>query len=75
MSLRHPGEVEHLAFFSAHLGGRFQSAGLRVQFHHNQEPGIHFTIQPPREYADAIINGISDGLTRYFPSLFVCSMN
>ncbi|MRW83105.1 hypothetical protein GJ698_03240 [Pseudoduganella sp. FT26W] len=68
MPLNHPGEVEHYAFFSAHLGARFQSAGLRVQFHYNQESGIHFAIQPPEEYAESIIKGLSDGLARYFPS-------
>lgn len=68
MPLNHPGEVEHYAFFSAHLGPRFQSAGLRVQFHYNQEPGIHFIIQPPEEYADAIMKGLTQGLTRYFPN-------
>lgn len=67
MPSNHPGEVEHYAFFSAHLGPRFQSAGLRVQFHYNQEPGIHFIAQPPEEYAEAIMKGLRDGLTRYFP--------
>jgi len=67
MPLNHPGEVEHYAFYSAHLGSRFQSAGLRVQFHYNQEPGIHFIAQPPEEYADAIMKGLSQGLARYFP--------
>lgn len=68
MPLNHPGEVEHYAFFSAHLGARFQSAGLRVQFHYNQAPGIHFIVQPPEEYAEAIMRGLRDGLTRYFPN-------
>jgi hypothetical protein len=68
MLRNHPGEVEHLAFFNQHLGARFQSAGLRVQFHYNQAPGIHFKIEPPAEYADAIVRGLSDGLARYFPS-------
>lgn len=68
MPLNHPGEVEHYAFFSAHLGPRFQAAGLRVQFHYNQGPGIHFIVQPPEEYADAIMQGLSHGLARYFPN-------
>jgi len=68
MPLNHPGEVEHYAFFSAHLGPRFQSAGLRVQFHCNQEPGIHFIVQPPKDYAEAIMKGLRHGLTRYFPN-------
>lgn len=68
MPLNHPGEVEHYAFFSQHLGPRFQSAGLRVQFHYNQTPGIHFIVQPPEEYVEAIKKGLSHGLTRYFPN-------
>lgn len=67
MPLNHPGEVEHYAFFNAHLGPRFQSAGLRVQFHYNQVPGIHFAVEPPAEYAEAILKGLRDGLIRYFP--------
>ncbi len=67
MPLNHPGEVEHYAFFNSHLGPRFQSAGLRVQFHYNQVPGIHFVVEPPAEYADAILKGLRYGLTRYFP--------
>ncbi len=68
MPLNHPGEVEHYAFFSAHLGPRFQSAGLRVQFYYNQTPGIHFITEPPKEYVDAITKGLADGLARYFPN-------
>lgn len=68
MPLSHPGEVEHYAFFNTHLGPRFQSAGLRVQFHYNQVPGIHFIVEPPEEYAAAILKGLSDGLARYFPN-------
>lgn len=67
MPRNHPGEVEHFAFFNQHLGPRFQSAGLRVQFHYNQTPGIHFKVEPPAEYADAILRGLHDGLDRYFP--------
>lgn len=50
-----------------HLGGRFQSAGLRVQFHYNQVPGIHFKVEPPAEYAEAILNGLQNGLACDFP--------
>ena len=67
MPIDHPGEVEHCAYFSMHLGPRFQSAGLRVQFHYNEVPGIHFKVEPPAEYADAILKGLQDGLDRYFP--------
>ncbi|WP_141758670.1 hypothetical protein [Duganella sp. HH105] len=68
MPLNHPGEVEHYAFFRAHLGSRFQSAGFRVEFHYNQEPRIRFIAQLPEEYADAIMKGLSQELARYFPN-------
>lgn len=67
MPANHSGEVEHTAHFSMHVGPRFQSAGLRVQFHYNQVPGIHFKVEPPAEYADAILRGLEHGLERYFP--------
>jgi hypothetical protein len=68
MPRNHPGEVEHTVSFKQHLGARFQSAGLRVQFHYNQVPGIHFKFEPPAEYADAILRGLEHGLDQYFPS-------
>jgi hypothetical protein len=68
MPRNHPGEVEHVVSFNQHLGPRFQSAGLRVQFHYNQVPGIHFKVEPPVEYADAILRGLQHGLDRYSPS-------
>jgi hypothetical protein len=68
MPRNHPGEVEHTAFFNQHLGPRFQSAGLRVQFHYNQPPGIHFKVDPPAKYADAILRGLRHALDRYFPA-------
>lgn len=71
MPTNHPGEVEHAAFFNQHLGPRFQSAGLRVQFHYNQAAGIHFKVEPPAEYADAILRGLRHGLDRHFPSFSI----
>ena len=62
-----PGELEVYSSFSIHLGPRFQAAGLRVQFHYNQIPGIHFKVQPREEYRQAIIKGIEDGMTARFP--------
>jgi hypothetical protein len=44
-----------------------EGAGLRVQFHYNQKPGIHFKVQPREEYRRAILNGIEDGMTARFP--------
>jgi hypothetical protein len=62
-----PGELEVLARFSIHLGPRFEAAGLRVQFHYNQAPGIHFKVEPPEEYRGAILKGIVDGMAARFP--------
>ena len=72
MSLNHPGEVEHYAFFCSHLGPRLQSAGLRVQFHYNQIPGIHFAVDPPTEYEEAILKGLTHGLNHCFPHFPAC---
>src|SRR5687768_1771050 len=62
-----PGEVELSAYFRRHLGARFEAAGLRVQFHYNQQPGIHFKVAAPAEFRDAIINSLQDGLALRFP--------
>ena len=66
MSAVFPGEVEIYGYFSQHLGPRFEAAGLRVQFHLNQEPGIHFKTPPPEEYKDAILRGLKEGLETHF---------
>jgi hypothetical protein len=50
-----------------HLGPRCEAAGLRVQFHYNQTPGIHFKVEPLAEYRDAILQGLRDGLQLRFP--------
>lgn len=44
-----------------------EAAGLRVQFHYNQKPGIHFKVQPLEEYRSAILTGIKDGMAARFP--------
>jgi hypothetical protein len=59
--------MELYSYFSVHLGPRFEAAGLRVQFHHNQAPGIHFKVSPPEEYRAAILRGLQDGLALRFP--------
>jgi len=41
---------------------------LRVQFHYNQKPGVHFKVQPREEYREAILRGIDDGMAARFPS-------
>jgi hypothetical protein len=62
-----PGEVELYAYFSVHLGPRYEAAGLRVQFEYNQLPGVHFKAEPPEEYRSAILRGIADGMAARFP--------
>jgi hypothetical protein len=62
-----PGEVELYWYFSIHLGPRFEAAGLRIQFHYNQTPGIHFKVAPPEKYRGAILKGIEDGMALRFP--------
>jgi hypothetical protein len=62
-----PGEVEVYGTFRKHLGPRFAGAGLGVQFHYNQTPGIHFKTEPPAEYREGILKGLRDGLALRFP--------
>jgi hypothetical protein len=62
-----PGELEVYSYFSLHLGPRYHAAGLRIQFHYNQIPGIHFKVAAPDEYRDAILKGIEDGMASRFP--------
>lgn len=62
-----PLQIEHLAWFSQHLGGRFRTAGLRIQFHDNQEAGILWKVACPEEYRAAIVQGLRDGMNDAFP--------
>ena len=55
------------ASFSQHLGPRFEAAGLRVQFHYNETPGIHFRVPVSEEYRDSILRGIQDSMASKFP--------
>jgi hypothetical protein len=63
-----PGEVEVYSHFSKHLGPRFMGAGLKVQFHYNQVPGIHYKVAVNDGYKAAILKGIEDGMTIRFPN-------
>jgi hypothetical protein len=65
---RNPGEVEIFAQFNIYLGPRFEAAGLRVQFHYNQTPGIHFKVDPPEEYRGRSLKGIEEGMVARFPN-------
>jgi len=67
MTIRLPGEVELISHFSRHLGPRFESAGVRVQFHYNQIPGVHFKAEPSEEYRAAILRGLREGMALHFP--------
>ncbi len=62
-----PGEIELYSCFSQHLGPRYEAAGLRVQFHYNQAPGIHFRASVSEPYRAAITRGIQEGLASRFP--------
>jgi hypothetical protein len=63
-----PSGYEVGSFFRRHLGPRIEAAGLRVQFHFNQKPGIHFKVQPREEYRNAILKGIEEGMAARFPT-------
>src|SRR5215212_1847333 len=67
MNRKVPGELEVYGYFSQHLGPRFESAGLRIQFHYNQQSGIRFKVQPKVDCADSILQGLRDGLALRFP--------
>ena len=62
-----PGEIELYSHFSQHLGPKYEAAGLRVQFHYNQTPGIHFQVPVNDLYRAAITRGIQEGLASRFP--------
>jgi hypothetical protein len=62
-----PGGVEVYGQFRKHLGPRYMSAGLRLQFHYNQIRGVHFKVAVSDEYREAILKGIGDGMSVRFP--------
>jgi len=63
-----PGEDEVHGRFRKPLGSRFMAAGLRLQFHYNQVPGIRFKVAMRKEYREATLKGIQDGMNARFPS-------
>lgn len=63
-----PGEVEIYSYYTKHLGPRLIGAGLRLQFHYNQVPGIHYKVPVNEEYRGAILKGIEDGMSIRFPN-------
>jgi len=62
-----PGELEIYTSFRLHTGPRFIGAGLRIQFHYNQIPGIHFRLEPPEEYRSIILRSIEERMAVRFP--------
>ena len=62
-----PGEVEVLVSFCKHLGPRFTAAGVGLQFHYNQTPGIHFKAAISEQFKQAVVRGIEEGLSLRFP--------
>ena len=63
-----PSEVEISTFFRTHHGPRLEAAGLTIQFHYNQAPGMHFKVEPSCEgYRRNIEKGIHDGMALRFP--------
>lgn len=63
-----PGEVKVFASFSKHLGPRFIAAGVELQFHYNQLPGVHLRVEISKEFREAIISGIKAGMADRFPN-------
>jgi len=63
-----PGEIKVTASYSRHLGPRFEAAGLTLQFHYNQTPGVHFKVDAPALYRNSILKGIEDGMASRFPN-------
>lgn len=64
-----PGEINLYGEFRKHYGPRFSSAGLGIEFHFNQEPGIHFKTEVPPQYRSAIERGLREALAHRFPQL------
>jgi hypothetical protein len=67
MTCSTPGEIEVCGFYRRHLGPRMEAAGLRVQFHYNQKPGVYFKVEAPEEYRAAILRGIEHGMAARYP--------
>jgi len=62
-----PGQLEIYGTFSKHLRLRFMGAGLAIEFHYNQEPGVHFKAEAPPEFREAILKGLGDAMAIRFP--------
>ena len=61
--------MEILAGYNIHCGPRCEGAGLKLQLHGNQPPGIHFKVEPSEDgYRRGIEKGLHEGLELH-PSL------
>ncbi len=67
MPSKTPVEIELYSHFIQHRGPKLEAAGLRVQFHGNQAPGIHFKLRAANGYCVAIKRGIEEGMASRFP--------
>jgi len=63
-----PREAEVYIQFRQHVGPNFIAAGLRLQFHYNQIPGIHFKAAGNGEFREPLLKGIKDGMSIRFPN-------
>jgi hypothetical protein len=62
-----PRVLEISGKFRQHHGPRYSGAGLTIQFHYNQTPGIHFKVQVDDEFREYILKGLKDGMASRFP--------
>jgi hypothetical protein len=61
------GQVEVYDYYSMHLGPRYESAGIGLQWDGDQTAGVHFRVEPPEEYRGAILRGVEHGMAARFP--------
>jgi hypothetical protein len=54
--------MEILSGYNLHMGPRREGAGLKIQLHFNQPPGIHFKVEPSESgYRRGIEKGLKEG--------------
>ena len=68
MACNSPDYLEVYGHFRLYVGPRYIGAGLRLDFCHDQPPGIHFKVQPlEEECRDLIVRGLQEGMALRFP--------
>jgi hypothetical protein len=61
--------MEIFTSFSVHSGPRYQFAGLRIEIHGNQAPGIYFKVEPSEEgYRRGIEKGLRESANLLGPN-------